>query len=128
MAQTLASVGPYALYRFTREAHRFASSTGTVSPPRTSVVAAKARPHSSHAGKSDGASSTWLMRWRLSVSSSGRPGSSAARGARYSAAPLAHAIAISQTLASKLNEANWRMRLVSSMSKSAIWARLLKPP
>src|SRR6185312_14216779 len=105
---TVASVGPYALMSVTFDAQRSASRTLTASPATTTVPATNGSPAASQAASADGGRVTCVTPWRATVASSGRPGIMSSRVARHRVAPLARVLANSETLASKLGDANWR--------------------
>ncbi|GAQ58683.1 hypothetical protein a10_08575 [Streptomyces acidiscabies] len=112
VAQTVVSVGPYALIIRRPGAQRWTSSGEHASPATTSVVAVNSP---SSATSTDGGTVTCVTSSSVSAGS-GLPG-----GGRTRVAPVSRAVYSSDTDASKLGEANWRTRLSASMANRSTW-------
>ena len=114
LAQTVASVGPYALTSLLPAAQRFIVSSSHTSPAATSVFSVGNFLCGSTDSRAGG--SVAVVMPRLSISSISLSGSLfTSSGSRCSSAPDSSAVKISDTDASKLSGANWRTRLELSI-------------
>ncbi len=131
VAQTVVSVGPYALIILRSRDHRSTSAAEHASPATVSTMPAGS-PSSSRAASAAGEIVACVMRCRaITPARPDRPapGSSRSAGARTSVEPDSSARHSSEKAASKLGEATWRIRLPSSTANRSIWlpARLATP-
>ncbi len=117
VAQTVVSVGPYALIRRRPEPHRRTASAGIASPA-TARVRTVASPSGGSTDSATGGRVTWVTRCRAISPASGRPGSSSSLVASTSSAPDSSAMHSSEKAASKLGEAN-----CSTRSAAPTWNR-----
>ncbi len=109
LAQIDVSVGPYASMKRRPGAQRDTSSSEHASPA-TMIVWRSGRLTCGRAARTEGEMVSAVIRCSTSVFTSSGPGKSASASASTSVPPLSKAITISQTEASKLNEASWRTR------------------
>ncbi|QSQ19551.1 hypothetical protein JY651_30085 [Pyxidicoccus parkwayensis] len=128
-AQTVTSVGPYALSSVRPAPQRRATSGGSASPAEM-TVASLSSPSVSNCASTEGVNVTALMRCSRSRVRRGASGSSRSRGACTSVAPASSVANTSHTQASKPGDAYWSTRSLARKpwARTAASAVFVRPP
>ena len=117
VAQTVVSVGPYALSIRRPADQRSTSSGGQASPAVMRVRPSGIGSPTGQAASTVGGRQTTSMPAFATSSASGSPGARSASAASTRTAPVSSAVSSSQAAASKLNEANCSSRVPSPTPK-----------
>src|SRR5262245_12293630 len=129
VAQTVDSVGPYALKKSRPSAHRATISFEQLSPAEMSVRSSGSPADGSAASAAGVNVAVVIARSRIERRVAAPSNIEDAPSPQHSVAPVSNAITVSHTDASKLKEENCRTRLPSPTLKASLCAvaRLLSP-